>query len=422
MKLLFFLALIVVVLAFSFHKVFGGKGPVAFLSSPSGLAHLNDNASSDQGKILGKVIEPAINDSFKSHSGTNDEIQKLCASLTYRFQHREPPELSDIGIATTLGCTVAIDKITRCAFVTGSPQGCSIVIRYFESIDQVFGSCAVRSWAVFVDKSVQTGFDFVAAIRAATGSGVSAKVSSSGLTLDINNGDLAAALDVICDGSVVEVIQRPHVQLSQGCVSKIESIQEIPIPTTAVAQGIAQTSVDYRKVGLQLEVKPSFLGHDRLRLGVVQTNGLIGQSVKIGENQIPIIQSQTVATTVEMSVGQTVILGGVTTLRDRTSKGILHSTHELSEGSLYVILSTYYDCPKALPVDPFSSLKSSLEKGLLGLPPLDPSDWIQDETIPPFIRGLLPDSRKNKNSGKNQEISHFVLPPKNWFQIKTFHH
>jgi type II secretory pathway component GspD/PulD (secretin) len=289
-----------------------------------------------------------------------------------KFQHREPPAVETITIANAVGCALTLDGVSRSLVVVGPVAGVDIVKRYLESIDQPAGTCAVKSWAVYVDKSAQTGFDLVAAIRAVSASSVEATIDGAGVTLDLSADKLAGALAVVCDGSVIEVIQRPHVQLFHGVPAKIESIEEVPIPSTAVSQGVAQTSIEFRKVGLQLDVTPYFLAGDALRLNVVQSNGLLGQLVRIGENEVPVIQSQTVASTVQLSIGQTVVLGGVTTYRNRIVRGLLTNKTERTEGGLYVILSTYYDVPKALPV------------ASIGVPsdPAESREWIADQILP----------------------------------------
>jgi len=303
------------------------------------------------------------------------------AMLKVSFKHREPPQdLLNLGNSTS--CILTVDPVSRSVCIVGPVAGVDICKRYLESIDQPAGSCAVKAWAVYIDKTAQTGFDLVAAIRAASDTFTTAVVGNGGLTMDISADKLALALSVIADGSVVEVIQRPHVQLYQGVASKIESIEEVPIPTTSVSQGVSQTSIQFRKVGLQLDVTPYFLGQDRLRLSINQTNGLVGQIVKIAENEVPIIQSQTVSSSVEMSVGQTVILGGVTTFRNRMVRGLLTNTKEVSEGSLYVVISTYYDVPKAVPV-------SSLPV------PADPDEgkaWIDSQILP--VKGWSREERE----------------------------
>jgi len=314
----------------------------------------------------------------------SDNTQATMPTITrvYRMQHRELPDASSLGVFQSMGLQVVLDVPSRVALFRGQADTVLSAVKLLESVDLVQDSCAVQTWAVFVDRTATRGFDLVSALATASGAPV-LNVMEGGFTLNVGPEKIALALSLIADGSSVEVVQRPHVRLTHGATATIESIQEVPVPTTAVSQGISQTSIDYRKVGLQLSVTPHFLSRDRVRLGVSQTNGLLGQNVVIAGNNVPIISSQTVQTAVEMTVGQTVVLGGVSTQRTRQTKGILRNSVEVAEGALYVILSTYDETPKAVPVGapPIESPDGIVPLSL----PIEPSnDWLDGNVLPPL--------------------------------------
>lgn len=303
----------------------------------------------------------------------------------YAFKHREPPTETDLMALAKFGVQVAVDRASRVALIVGPKEAVETVSLYLEKLDLVGGSCAVQTWAVYVDKTAQKGFDLVAAIKATVGAVDTVTLGAGGFTLDVGAADIGVALSAICNGSTVEVVQRPHVRLAHGLLAKVDSSQEFPIPATTVSNGIAQTSVTYRKVGLELEVMPYFLGQDRVRLGVVQRNGIVGNNVTIEGSTVPIIETQSVETTAEMTVGQTIILGGATTQRVRISRGLLGSHREVSEGSMYVILSTYFDEPKAIVVSrPVLESPAQLGPVPLSIPDELPGDWIAGELLPPL--------------------------------------
>ena len=331
----------------------GGSGAVPAALKPAALVTPPARSMAASAVPSQTVETDSLEDRFpkqdkfsESESNSPETVSKV-----YRFRYRAAPLPADLTFNQS-GASVIVDNLTNSCLVVGRQSTVDNLFTFLASIDVPLGSCAVKSWAVYVDKSVTHGFDLVAAISAVSGAaaGNSLHVGDGSLTLNLGAGDVAAALSAICDDSTVEVVQRPHVQLYQGVTATIESIEEVPVPSTTVSQGIAQTSVTYRKVGLQLAVVPSFFADNRLRLGVTQSNGLLGHSVQISGNEVPIIDSQSVSSTVELAVGQTVILGGVSTFRQKKVKGLLSSSVETSSGTLYVILSTYYDAPRAIPV------------------------------------------------------------------------
>ncbi len=374
MRFYFTLFLVLVVLFFTLRscssKLMGGAGSPA----PAALVHA---APSPSPQVAPSLISTAIaSEVVKTSSlaerlpaSDRESVDSAPESISdvYRFKFRSVPAVADLTLNQS-GVAVMVDALTNSCMIVGKPDPVHQLHAFLASIDVPLGSCAVRSWAVFVDKSVTHGFDLVAAISAVSGAAATSSLHAGdgALTLNLNVGDVAAALTAICDDSTVEVVQRPNVQLYQGVTSTIESIEEVPVPSTVVSQGIAQTSISYRKVGLQLSVIPTFFADSRLRLAVTQSNGLLGHSVQISGNEVPIIDSQSVSSTVELAIGQTVILGGVSTFRQKKVKGLLSSSVETSTGTLYVILTTYYDVPRAIPVGlPTSLTTSDLLSGVL---------------------------------------------------------
>lgn len=300
------------------------------------------------------------------------------------MRYRAVPSPEYLQRWASLGVEAIADPVSRLVAMRGDEQGVSALRGALEALDLVPGSCCVQAWTVYVDRNAEKGFDLVAALGAVTGGNTVLELAPGGLTLDVSVDRVAAALRVIADGGVVEVVQNPYVRLVDGQAAKVESIQEVPVPQIVVSQGVSQQSIDFRKVGLQLDVMPAFFAQDRLRLTVVQTNGVVGSKVKVGDAEVPIIQSQTVSSVAEMQVGQTLVLGGVRTVRKTTERGLFGKKDQQSEGALYVVISTYTDEPKAVPVDrPSLEAPGGFAPVPLSVPAEDPAGWIKGELLPP---------------------------------------
>jgi hypothetical protein len=303
---------------------------------------------------------------------------------TYAMRFRPVPPLEWLNQWERLGVQAVADPVTRTVSCRGLAGPVQAFTEALQAMDQVPGSCSVQAWTVYVDRRVEKGFDLVAALGAVVNSDDILRIGAGGLALDVSSQSVAAALRVIGGGGSVEVVQNPYVRLSHGDLAKVESTQEVPIPETVVSNGIAQTSIRFRKVGLQLEVMPTFYDMDRVRLGIVQNNGVVGSSVKVGGNEVPVIESQSVSSTADMKIGQTLVLGGVRTVRRVAKRQLFGGSAETSEGALYVVLSTFTDEPKAVPVDaPDQVFPSDLGPP----PPLtesveDGHDWIMGGLLP----------------------------------------
>jgi hypothetical protein len=314
----------------------------------------------------------------------------------YTLKHRVLPASLDLAERwRSLGVECIVDPFGRSVVYRGNYAGTLAFREAMEAFDTVPGSCCVQAWTVYVDRRVSKGFDLAAALGAVASGDTTLTLGGGALTLDVGADRIAAALSVIADGGAVELVQAPYARLVDGQTAKVESTQEVPIPETVVANGVAQTSIRFRKVGLQLEVQPVFLDGDRVRLTVSQGNGVIGSPVKVGENEIPVIQSQNVSSTAELSVGQTLVLGGVRTRRTSVRKGLLRSTEEIEEGALYVILSTYSDTPRAIEVGNVQGFPDGLADFAppLTVPVESGADWLDGELLPP--KGWKEEERKS---------------------------
>jgi len=306
------------------------------------------------------------------------------ASRVVILKHREVPPADWVAQAQALGASCLVDPVNRSVLLKGPVDAINIVAEALEAADVVPGSCGLQTFAVYVSREAIKGFDLKAALLAVTGDGVTGTIGDGAISFDLGLDRITAALDLIADGQTVEVVQRPHVRLLDRVPANVEATDEVPIPSTSVSQGIAQTSITYRKVGLQLTVNPVFLSGDRLRLNVVQSNGVIGSTVEIDGNEVPIIQAQTVSSALELSVGQSVLLGGVRTFRRENKRGLLGKSESVQEGALYVVLCTYSDSPRATEIRPEVEFPQNVWIPSPGLPPAeDPRDWIDGHLLPP---------------------------------------
>jgi len=309
----------------------------------------------------------------------------------YRFTDRAVPDLQSLA---GLGVAVMSDPSTRTVTVKGKQADVDAAYSALTALDLSSNSANVRTWAVYVDRSQSRGWDLTAAIQAIASADVGFEIGAGRASLNLNGDEISAALDVIADGSAVDVIQRPHLTLLDGQVAEVETTSEVPLPTISVSgNGVSQSGITFRKVGLRLTVRPQFLGRGRVRLVVEQENGLIGATVDLGQGlRAPVIETQRVASSVEIAIGQAVVLGGVSSDRLTARKGFLRDTTERQSGFLYVILSTSEDAPRAY--SPGNPLASPFP-GVPFAEPFTPGDVMLGEEFPLLPRkGLIRASSK----------------------------
>ena len=117
-----------------------------------------------------------------------------------------------------------------------------------------------------------------------------------------------------------KVMSRPTVFTSNNKKAIIASGQEVPVPTSTLTNatttlnvGSIQSSIEYKKVVLQLEVVPLINSEKEVSLDILQKiDSLVPNgNVLISGNSVPTIDTKYIRTNVSARNGSTIILGGL---------------------------------------------------------------------------------------------------------------
>ena len=124
-----------------------------------------------------------------------------------------------------------------------------------------------------------------------------------------------------------KVLSRPTVFTSNNKKAIIASGQEVPVPTSTltnasniVSTASIQSSIEYKKVVLQLEVVPLINSEKEVSLDILQKiDSLVPNgNVLISGNSVPTIDTKYIRTNVSAKNGSTIILGGL--IQDQKQK------------------------------------------------------------------------------------------------------
>ena len=109
-----------------------------------------------------------------------------------------------------------------------------------------------------------------------------------------------------------KVISRPMVFTSNNKKAIIASGTEIPVPVNS-SINVSQTfsSVQFKKVALQLEVVPLINSEKEVSLDILQKLDNVGDTTSIDGNNIPQINTRYIKTTVAAANGSCIVLGGL---------------------------------------------------------------------------------------------------------------
>ena len=161
--------------------------------------------------------------------------------------------------------------------------------------------------------------------------------STGGTSLFLSNqrNGLAALVNLLDSTGRFRVLNRPVVFTSNNKKAIIASGQEIPVPVNTLSSFIpntttpnstpinnfgTQSSIQYKKVALQLEVVPLINSEKEVSLDILQKLDSLGNPTTIDGNSIPTIVTRYIKTTVSAPNCSTIVLGGLITDNKQVSK------------------------------------------------------------------------------------------------------
>jgi general secretion pathway protein D len=223
----------------------------------------------------------------------------------------------------------------------------------------------------------------------------------SGLTIYGAIGDAVAVFVRALDArGNFKILARPAVYTANNKRAVISSGQRVPVPqstlsnlTTGTTGGIINNSastaiaatVGYEDVELRLEVIPLVNSNNEVTLKVAQINDTLGNNVLISGNQVPIVNSQRITTTVTIPSGATVVLGGL--IKDQVRKN--------NNGIPYLM-----DVPYLGNLFKYTTNDKERDELLVFIQPTVVNDDVQT------LRASLKEERRTKIGADTYELAH----------------
>ena len=141
----------------------------------------------------------------------------------------------------------------------------------------------------------------------------------SGTNIYVAAGNAFAAIVHLLESTGrFKVISRPTVFTSNNKKAIIASGTEIPIPVNTLANATTvntvasvSSSIEFKKVALQLEVVPLINSEKEVSLDILQKLDSLAGTTRISGNDIPNIATRYIRTNVSAPNGSTIVLGGL---------------------------------------------------------------------------------------------------------------
>jgi len=219
-------------------------------------------------------------------------------------------------------------------------DGIEAGVDYLVQFDQFRGAASGGSDFMGGSPMTRRGVDVVpdtatvvnGAVKAASNIAQTALPIVSGLSL---YGTVADSLNVyvraLQNTNRFRVLSRPMVFTTNNKKAVILSGRQVPVPrstmTTPLSTGINSSAVtatiDYKDVVLKLEVIPLVNSNDEVTLTIAQQNDTLGENKIVAGNQVQVIGTQELTTTVTARNREVIVLGGlITNEEDNVRNGI----------------------------------------------------------------------------------------------------
>jgi type II secretory pathway component GspD/PulD (secretin) len=124
-----------------------------------------------------------------------------------------------------------------------------------------------------------------------------------------------------------KVLSRPAIYAANNKKASITSGRRIPVPTSSITDlsntASVRTNIAFQDVVLKLEVIPLINSDKEVNLTIAQVNDNVVGQQQIGENNVPIIATERLLTTVTVANRSTIVLGGlITENEEKATSGI----------------------------------------------------------------------------------------------------
>jgi type II secretion system protein D len=265
------------------------------------------------------------------------------------------PNASTAPESRLVGRTLLVaDNITNSIVVQGPPSGLEIIERLLDQVDvkadQVMISTVIGQLTLTDDKQFGVGYLFngsdvrggggggVPTFTPGTGTGTAATatnafpelslsdIATAGLRLYGKTGDLNIFLKALQDKGDFTVLARPSIFTANNQKGVISSGERVAIPTGtntygAGVSGNVSTQIQYQDVVLKLEVVPLINSESEITLQISLLNDEVNgtQSIAGGAGAeplvVPKITTREILTTVTIPNNETIVLGGLITVR-----------------------------------------------------------------------------------------------------------
>ena len=231
-------------------------------------------------------------------------------------------EVSVVAVATE-----GEEENANTLLISASPRYFDTVMALIEELDKPPPQVLIQVLLVEVtlDDSLDFGIDWSlqaspgnASLATGTDFNVQGEIAAlGGFSVALSSGDFAFFLRALQTQGRVEILSRPQILASDNETARINVGSEVPLVTNVreTSEGTILSTIQYREVGILLEVTPRINPEGFVRLDVKPEISSVSENTVevIGGGSAIVLDSRTAETTVTVQDGHTIVIGGLIT-------------------------------------------------------------------------------------------------------------
>lgn len=288
------------------------QGNVLFIHSRAWLAE--KQAQNEADKLKRQQALPLQGQSVELHYADATELAKAGEKL-----------LSGRG-------TLTVDKRTNRLLVRDDEQHLPAFLAWTSEMDLPVGQVELTAHIVTINEKSLRELGVKWSLADAEGSVGSGKITT--LSSDLSVADatthagfnigrisgrlLELELSALEQKQQLEIIASPHLVASHLQPASIKQGSEIPYQVSSGESGA--TSVEFKEAVLGMEVTPTVLQKNRVRLKLKITEDMPGQVLQQADGEVLAIDKQEIETQVEVKSGETLALGGIFSQKNKSAR------------------------------------------------------------------------------------------------------
>jgi type II secretory pathway component GspD/PulD (secretin) len=240
-------------------------------------------------------------------------------TIAYRLSFGDPNQIRAALAAAVPGIRVAFDPRTNALLVTGTSLQHDEVRKVLATLDIRIPQVVVQVHAVDINSTVLRDMGLFGGLTDSAFGGVVLDSALNRISLNLFDTNLLLfQLRALVTESKARILSAPRIATLDGNKATILVGEKVPIFTVTTQAGVTTTTTTFEDVGVKLEVTPRV---NSASLITVNLKPEVSRVLEIvsgpGGAQAPRVGTRSADTTLTVSDGQTIVMGGLISQEER---------------------------------------------------------------------------------------------------------